>query len=137
MDEVVPPVFARFREGLRSGNCMRDGARRGNFIPSISLPFYFGRPYKSTGMLAGSAYRRAGARAADRGKFFPHRSPCLSGAENDACPGIGAQELVGYLDLGYLVEGLTSAVQWNNVVDVHILHRCDRVAHVVFLIVAR
>jgi hypothetical protein len=47
MDEVVPPVFARFREGLRSGNCMRDGARRGNFIPSISLPFYFGRPYKS------------------------------------------------------------------------------------------
>jgi len=47
MDEVVPPVFARFREGLRSGNCMRDGARRGNFIPSISLPFYFGRPYRS------------------------------------------------------------------------------------------
>ena len=43
MDEVVPPVFARFREGLRSGNCRRDGARRGNFIPSISLPFYFGR----------------------------------------------------------------------------------------------
>ena len=59
MDEVVPPVFARFREGLRSGNCRRDGARRGNFIPSISLPFYFGRRTRLP--------TRRCARAADRG----------------------------------------------------------------------
>jgi hypothetical protein len=45
-----------------------------------------------------------------------------------ACPGIGAQELVGYLGLGHFVEGLTSAVEWNDVVDVHILDRDDRVA---------
>src|SRR4029077_7822692 len=64
MDGVVPRVFARFREGLRSGNCMRDGARRGNFIPSISLPILLWAPVQVIpGMLAGSAYRRAGASA--------------------------------------------------------------------------
>ena len=61
---------------------------------------------------------------------------CLvwSGAEDETCPGIGAQKLVGYFGLGHLVEGLTSAVQRIDVVDVHILDRCDCVAHVVFLI---
>ena len=57
-----------------------------------------------------------------------------SGAEDETRPGIGAQELIGYLGLGHLVERLTSAVQWNDIVDVHFLDRCDRVAHVVFLI---
>src|SRR6516162_3723619 len=57
-----------------------------------------------------------------------------SGAEDETRPGIGAQELIGYLGLGHFVERLTSAVQWNDVVDVHFLDRCDRVAHVVFLI---
>jgi cytochrome d ubiquinol oxidase subunit I len=64
----------------------------------------------------------------------PHWSFGPSGAENEACPGIGAEELVRHLSLGYLVERLTSAVKWNDIVDVHILHRCDCVAHVVFLV---
>src|SRR6516164_2153714 len=57
-----------------------------------------------------------------------------SGAEDKACPGIGAQEFVRYLGLGHLVERLTSTVQWNDVVDVHIFDRRHGVAHVVFLI---
>jgi hypothetical protein len=61
-------------------------------------------------------------------------SPCLSGAENEACPGIGAKEFVRHFSLDHVVERLTSAVKWNDIVDVHILHRCDCVAHVVFLI---
>src|SRR5262245_15107443 len=57
-----------------------------------------------------------------------------SGAEDEACAGIGAQEFVRYFGLSHLVERLTSAVQWNDVVDVHILDRRYRVAHIVFLI---
>src|SRR6516165_1256171 len=44
-----------------------------------------------------------------------------SGAEDEACAGIGAQEFIRYFGLSRLVERLTSAVQWNDVVDVHIL----------------
>src|SRR5215471_9703383 len=57
-----------------------------------------------------------------------------SGAEDEACAGIGAQEFVRYFGLSRLVERLTSAVQWNDVVDVHTLDRRYRVAHIVFLI---
>jgi len=63
-----------------------------------------------------------------------HRNPCLSGAENGACPRIGAEELVRHFSLDHVVERLTSTVKWNDIVDVHILDRCDCVAHVVFLI---
>src|SRR5262249_35765224 len=56
-----------------------------------------------------------------------------SGVEDEACAGIGAQEFVRYFGLSRLVERLTSAVQWNDVVDVHILDRRYRVAHIVFL----
>src|SRR5215813_8080251 len=62
------------------------------------------------------------------------QSLCSSGAEDEACAGIGAQEFVRYFGLRRLVERLTSAVQWNDVVDVHILDRRYRVAHIVFLI---
>ena len=58
----------------------------------------------------------------------------MSGAENEACPRIGAEELVRHLSLDDLVEWLTGAVKWNDIVDVHIFHRCDCVAYVVFLI---
>src|SRR6516164_174568 len=57
-----------------------------------------------------------------------------SGAEDEARAGIGAQEFVRYFGLSRLVERLTSAVQWNDVVDVHILDRSYRVAHIIFLI---
>src|SRR5262249_47927773 len=57
-----------------------------------------------------------------------------SGAEDEACAGIGAQEFVRYFGLSRLVERLTRAVQWNDVVDAHILDRRYRVAHIVFLI---
>src|SRR6516162_8415024 len=57
-----------------------------------------------------------------------------SGSEDEARARVGAQEPVRNLGLGYLVERLTSAVQWNDVVDVDTLERCDRVARIVFLI---
>ena len=46
--------------------------------------------------------------------------PC-SGSEDEACARVGPQELVRDLGLGHLVERFTSAVQWNNVVDVDTL----------------
>ena len=48
------------------------------------------------------------------------QSPC-SGSEDEACARVGPQELVRDLGLGHLVERFTSAVQWNNVVDVDTL----------------
>src|SRR6516162_2750679 len=44
-----------------------------------------------------------------------------SGSEDEACARVGPQELVRDLGLGHLVERFTSAVQWNNVVDVDTL----------------
>jgi len=46
----------------------------------------------------------------------------------------GGQELVRHLGLCHFVERLTSAVQWNDVVDLDTLQRCDRVAHIVLLV---
>ena len=40
-----------------------------------------------------------------------------SGSKDEACPRVGAQELIWYLGLGDLVERLSGAVQWNDVVD--------------------
>src|SRR5262249_12940637 len=60
--------------------------------------------------------------------------PSCSGGEDEACARVGAQDLVRHLGLGHLVERLTSAVQWNYVVDIDTLQRCDRVAHVVLLV---
>src|SRR5262249_19714236 len=69
----------------------------------------------------------------------PSRAPSTgtyvrSGAEDEPRTGIGAQEFVRYCGLSHLVERLTSAVQWNDVVDVYVLNRCYCVAYIVFLI---
>ena len=65
----------------------------------------------------------------------PSTGACVrSGAEDEACAGIGAQDFVRYFGLSRLVERLPGAVQWNDVVDIHILDRRYRVAHIVFLI---
>src|SRR5258706_9541279 len=57
-----------------------------------------------------------------------------SGSKDEACPRVGAQELIWHLGLGDLVERFAGAVQWNDVVDIDVLERRDRVAHIVFLI---
>ncbi len=57
-----------------------------------------------------------------------------SGTKDEACPRVGTQELIWHLGLGNLVERLTGAVQWNDIVDIDIAERHDRVAHIVFLI---
>src|ERR1700745_2898725 len=58
----------------------------------------------------------------------------VSGGKNEACPRIGTEELARHLSLDCFVERFASAVKWNDIVDIHILHRCDCVAHVVFLV---
>ena len=55
-----------------------------------------------------------------------------SGSKDEACPGVGAQELIWHL--GHLVERFAGAVQWNDAVDIDVLERLDRVAHIVFLV---
>ncbi len=57
-----------------------------------------------------------------------------SGSEDEACPRVGAQELIWHLGLGDLVERLAGAMQWDDVVDIDLLQRFDRVAYIVFLI---
>jgi len=57
-----------------------------------------------------------------------------SGSEDEARARVGAQKLVRHLGLCHFVERLTSAVQWNDVVDLDTLQRCDRVAHIVLLV---
>ena len=51
--------------------------------------------------------------------------------EHEAGAGIGAQQLSCYFRLREFVEHLSRAMQRNDVIDIHLLERCNCLAHVI------
>src|SRR5690348_16823772 len=56
-----------------------------------------------------------------------------SALEHEAGSRIGAQQVSWYFSLREFVEHLSRAVQRNNVIDIHFLKRCNRLAHVIVI----
>src|SRR6266478_1338763 len=57
-----------------------------------------------------------------------------SSGEGETGPGVGAQQLRRHLGLSNLEEGLTAAMQGNDVIHIDLFQACNGLAHIILLV---